>query len=140
MDTPWQNDDPAAILRSGGTIAMVGLSSDPSRPSYGVAEVLKKAGYTIVPVNPGETEVLGQRSYPDLRSLPMAIEVVDIFRNPRFVPAVVDDAIAIGARTVWMQPGAEEPEAAAKARAAGLKVVMHTCMASELRRLSQQPA
>ncbi|MDR7554746.1 MAG: CoA-binding protein [Armatimonadota bacterium] len=120
----------AAILRATRTIAVVGLSDRPERPSHAVARYLQEAGYRIVPVNPRLTEVLGERAYPSLRDVPEPVDVVLIFRRSAFVPPIVDDAIAIGARVVWMQPGVVHEEAAARARAAGLEVVMDTCMAT----------
>ncbi|MGH2398978.1 MAG: CoA-binding protein [bacterium] len=121
-------DDMRKILTSVKTIAVVGLSSKPDRPSYEVAGYLKDAGYRIIPVNPTIKEALGERAYPSLRDVPGKVDVVQIFRRPEEVPPVVDDAIAIGARVVWMQPGAENEQAAAKARAAGLVAVVGACM------------
>jgi len=91
---------------------------------------MQSQGYRIIPVNPMITEALGEKAYPGLRDLPEAVDIVQIFRRPEDVPAIVDDAIAIGAKVVWMQPGAEHDEAAAKAEAAGLKVVLGACMRS----------
>ena len=125
----------ADILRSSRTIAVVGLSSKRYRPSFGVAEYMKIAGFRIIPVNPFETEVLGQKSYADLDAVPERIDIVDIFRKPEFVPEIVEAAIRIGARAVWMQEGVVHEEAAAKARAAGLVVVMDRCILKEHRRL-----
>ncbi len=119
------------ILRESHTIAVVGLSAKPDRPSYGVAKYLQSHGYRIVPVNPALTEVLGERSYPDLASIPEPVDVVDIFRRSEDVPPVVDAAIAKGAKVVWMQEGIVNEEAAARARAAGLQVVMDHCMKKE---------
>jgi hypothetical protein len=126
------------ILSSTRTIAVVGLSEKPDRESHGVARYLQANGYRIIPVNPGVAEVLGERSYPDLASIPaeVAIDVVDIFRRPEFIPAVVDAAIARGARAVWMQLGLAHNAAAQKARAAGLEVVMDRCMKVEHARWS----
>ncbi len=121
----------AEILNNYRTVAVVGLSTDPSRPSYQVAQYLQNHGYRIIPVNPGCTEVLGERCYPGLKDIPFPVEVVDIFRKVDAIPAIVDDAIAVGAKAVWMQLGLEEPQAAAKARAAGLRVVMNLCMKIE---------
>lgn len=122
-----------AILATAHTIAVVGLSDKPDRESHLVAAYLQQHGYRIVPVNPAAREVLGERSYPDLAAIPpeVAIDVVDIFRKPEFIPAVVDDAIARGARTVWMQLGLAHNAAAEKARAAGLTVVMDRCIKVE---------
>lgn len=123
------------ILRSFRTIAVVGITSDEKRPSYSVARYLQEHGYRIIPVNPNESEVLGERCYPDLKSAPAPVEVVDIFRRSDQAPAIVDDAIAIGAKAVWMQEGIVNQEAAEKAEEAGLLVVMDRCMAKEHRRL-----
>ncbi len=116
------------ILEQTKTIAVVGLSSNPARPSYGVAEYLQRAGYKIIPVNPNEKEVLGEKAYPDLLSVPGPVDVVDIFRNPEAVPAIVQQAIQKKAKVVWMQPGAENYDAADAAEAAGLKTVVGMCM------------
>ncbi|MDR7487061.1 MAG: CoA-binding protein [Armatimonadota bacterium] len=120
----------AGILRAARTIAVVGLSDRPDRPSHEVARYLQEVGYRIIPVNPRLIEVLDERAYPSLRDVPDRVDVVLIFRRSEFVPSVVDDAIAIGARVVWMQLGVVHEEAAARARAAGLQVVMNTCMAA----------
>ncbi len=114
-----------ALTRS-RTIAVVGLSPRPDRPSHYVARYLKEQGYRIIPVNPTIEEVLGEKSYPDLKSVPVPIDMVDIFRRPDQVMPVVEDAIQVGARYIWMQDGVVNEEAAARARAAGLKVVMDT--------------
>jgi len=135
MALSWQDDDCALILRESRTIAVVGLSNDRFRPSWGVAHYLQQEGYRIIPVNPNEAEVLGEKSYPDLLSVPLPIDVVDVFRRPQFVPEVVAQAASIGAKAVWMQPGAGSAAAAEQARSAGLKVVVNRCMATELERL-----
>jgi predicted CoA-binding protein len=116
------------ILKNHKTIAVVGLSSNPTRPSYGVAEYIKSAGYRIIPVNPNEKEVLGEKSYARLEEVPEKIDVVDIFRRAEHVPPVVDGAIRAGAKVVWMQLGIENAAAAEKARAAGLIVVEDACI------------
>lgn len=128
------------ILKSCRTVAIVGLSTKEDRPSNRVAQYLQSKGYRIIPVNPGETEVLGEKSYPDLASIPEPVEVVDIFRKADDVPPVVDQAIKVGARAVWMQLGIVNEEAAEKARKAGLKVVMDRCMKIEHERLFRQEA
>ena len=115
-------------------VAVVGLSSSPWRPSNSVARYLQSRGYEITPVNPNETEVLGRRAYPSLLDLPEPPEVVDVFRRPEFVPGVVDDAIAVGAKAIWLQLGVIDYQAARRAREAGLVVVMDRCMAVELGR------
>jgi len=121
--------DPAdKILRSARTIAVVGLSTNPRRPSYGVARYLQRAGYRIIPVNPNVSEVLGERAYATLSELPGPVDVVEVFRRSEFAGAVVDEAIAIGAAAVWLQDGVIDVAAAERARAAGLDVVMDDCM------------
>ncbi len=118
-------------------IAVVGISDDPERPSYYVASFLEKHGYNIIPINPTLTEWKGKKSYPDLKSIPEKVDVVDIFRRSEAVPPIVDEAIAIKAKAVWMQLGIVNEEAAAKARAAGIEVVMDKCMKIEYNRLKR---
>jgi predicted CoA-binding protein len=125
------------ILRSARTIAVIGLSPDPRRPSHGVARYLQRAGYRIIPVNPNVEDVLGERSYPSLRDVPAAVDVVDVFRRSEFVGPIVEDAIAIKARAVWLQVGVIDETAARRARAAGLDVVMDDCI---MRRHAQRRA
>ena len=122
------------ILKTYKTIAVVGLSANPERPSYGVTEYMKRAGYRIIPVNPNEREVLGEKSYARLEDVPEKIEIVDIFRRPEDVPPVVESAIRTGAKVIWMQLGIENAEAAETARAAGLTVIEDACMFVEHRR------
>jgi predicted CoA-binding protein len=117
-----------AILKNYQVVAVVGLSPKPERPSFRVAQYLKEHGYRIVPVNPGQKEILGEKCYPRLSDIPFPIEVVDIFRNVEAIPAIVDEAISVGAKVVWMQQGLVEPASAHKAREAGLQVVMDRCM------------
>ena len=123
------------ILRSARTIAVVGLSNKRFRPSYGVTEYLQRAGYRIIPVNPQESTVLGEKSYPDLDSVPDPVDIVDIFRRSEFVPEIVEAAIRKGARAIWMQEGVVHEAAAQRARLAGLEVVMDRCILKEHRRL-----
>jgi predicted CoA-binding protein len=123
------------ILNSCRVIAIVGLSSNPDRPSYGVANYLKEQGYKIIPVNPRETEVLGEVCCPDLASISEPVDVVDIFRRPEDVPGIVEQAIKIGAKAVWMQEGVINETAACQARDAGLLVVMDRCMLKEHKKL-----
>ena len=123
------------LLRNAKTIAVVGLSSRRSRPSYGVSEYMQSKGYRIIPVNPNETEILGEKVWASLDEIPEPVDIVDIFRRPEFVPEIVDAAIRIGAKGVWMQEGVVEEEAAGKARAAGLEVVMDRCILKEHRKL-----
>jgi predicted CoA-binding protein len=115
------------VLQDSKTIAVVGLSPKPQRPSHQVARYLMEAGYTIIPVNPGQDTILGLPCYPDLRAIPTQVDMVDIFRRPEAVLPIVEDAIAIGARFIWMQEGIVNKEAAAKAEAAGLIVIMDRC-------------
>lgn len=123
------------ILLSTKTIASVGLSSNPAKESYGIVAYLKRQGYRIIPVNPTVDEIMGEKAYPDLSSLPEKVDVVLVFRKPEDVPPVVDEAIKIGAKVVWMQEGIVHEEAAQKARDAGLQVVMDACMRATHQRL-----
>jgi uncharacterized protein len=124
------------LILTAKTIAIVGLSNRRFRPSYGVAEYLKNSGgYKIIPVNPHERAVLGENCYPDLDSIPEPVDIVDIFRRSEYVPPIVDAAIRIGAKAVWMQETVVHEEAAAKAREAGLFVVMDRCILKDHRRL-----
>ena len=133
--SPRTADVIADILKNYKTIAVVGLSSRPMRPSFGVTQYMQSAGYRIIPVNPHETEVLGEKAYLRLEDIPSShhIEIVDIFRRSENVPPVVDSAIKIGAKVIWMQQGIANPAAAAKARAAGLFVVEDACILIEHR-------
>jgi uncharacterized protein len=124
-------DSISQILKNSRTIAVVGLSSRRHRPSFGVSEYMQSAGYRIIPVNPSETEVLGEKCYSRLEDVPEAVDIVNIFRRSEFVPEIVDSAIRIGARSVWMQEGVAHPEAAERARRAGLFVVMNCCILKE---------
>lgn len=127
--------DIAELLRTSKTIAVVGLSNNRFRPAYGVSEYMQDAGYRIIPVNPGEAEVLGEKCYSTLRDVPEKIDIVDVFRRSEFVPELVDEAIAIGAKAIWMQEGVVHEQAAAKAREAGLFVVMDRCILRDHSRL-----
>jgi predicted CoA-binding protein len=120
-----------AILEKYKTVAVVGLSPKPERDSHKVAKYLKENRYRIVPVNPGQKEILGEKCYPNLKAIPFPIDVVDIFRRPEAIPPVVDDALEIGAKVVWMQLGIAHNQAADKARNAGLQVVMSKCIKIE---------
>jgi len=122
------------LLKKYKSIAVVGLSSNPMRPSYDVTEYMQAAGYRIIPVNPNEREVLGEKSYARLEEVPEKIEIVNVFRRAEEVPAVVESAIRVGAKVVWMQQGIENEEAAQKARAAGLMVIEDACILVEHRR------
>jgi predicted CoA-binding protein len=123
------------ILQKYKTIAVVGLSPNRFRPSHGVSQYMKSQGYRIIPVNPGHSEILGETAYKRLEDIPEPVEIVNIFRRSDQVGPVVDSAIAIGARVVWMQEGIANEEAAEKARSAGLEVVMDRCILKEHRRL-----
>ena len=123
------------ILLSARTVASVGLSSNQEKESYWIVLYLKEQGYRIIPVNPTATEIFGEKVYPNLSSIPDKVDVVQVFRKPEDVPPVVDEAIKIGAKVVWMQEGIVNEEAAEKARAAGLQVVMNACMRATHRRL-----
>jgi predicted CoA-binding protein len=120
------------ILASAKTIAVVGLSAKPFRASFGVTETLQSSGYRVFPVNPNESEVLGEKCYARLEDIPEKIDIVDIFRRPEFVPEIVDAAIRIGARAIWMQEGVEDEQSAERARRAGLFVIMDNCIAKEI--------
>src|SRR5213596_539943 len=126
------------LLKKYKTIAVVGLSSNPMRPSHGVTEYMQGAGYRIIPVNPNETEVLGEKSYARLEDVPEDVDVVNVFRRAEEVPPVVESAIRVGAKVVWMQLGIENEEAAEKARAAGLVVIEDACILVEHRRRARE--
>ena len=115
------------VLRDSKTIAVVGLSPKPHRPSHQVASYLMEVGYTIIPVNPGQSNILGRTCYPNLRAIPTPVDMVDIFRRQEAVLPIVEDAISIGAQFIWMQEGIVNKEAAAKAESAGLTVIMNRC-------------
>jgi predicted CoA-binding protein len=123
------------ILEATKTIAVVGLSSRRFRPSYGVSEYLQSVGYRIIPVNPNETEILGEKAYPTLDDVPEPVDIVNIFRRPEFVPDIVKAAIRRKAKVIWMQEGIEHPEAEELARQAGLAVVSDRCILKEHRKL-----
>jgi predicted CoA-binding protein len=124
------------ILLTAHTIAVVGLSGKRFRPSYGVTEYMQRAGYRIIPVNPNETQILGERCYPDLDSVPDEIDIVDIFRRSEFVPDIVEAAIRKGAKAIWMQEGVAHEAAARRATEAGLVVLMDRCILKDHRRLA----
>ncbi len=132
-------DSIRSILEQYKTLAVVGLSSKPLRPSHGVASYMKARGYRIIPVNPNEREVLGEKAYARLDDVPGTLDVVVIFRRPEYVPEIVESAIRKGARVVWMQEGIVNEQAAKKAEAAGLQVVMDRCMRVEHIRLFGEP-
>ncbi len=127
------NDPIAQLLQNSKTIAVVGLSDNPMRPSYGVSEYMQQHGYRIIPVNPQLSEALGEKSYATLSEIPGKIDIVNIFRKPEFVPEIVDEAIRLKIPAIWMQEDVVHEEAAAKARAAGIFVVMDKCILKEHR-------
>lgn len=130
-----EDDRMRRALEQARVIAVVGLSTDQFRPSYGVARYLQQSGYRIIPVNPNITEVLGERAYPDLRSVPFPVDLIDLFRRSSEVGPHVDEAITKGVQTIWMQLGVRDNAAAERARAAGIAVVMSRCIAVEHGRL-----
>jgi len=125
------------LLRNSHVIAVVGLSSDETRPSHGVAAYMQRAGYRIIPVNPNETEVLGEKAYARLEDVPEKVDIVDVFRRSVYVKGVVESALRIGARAVWMQEGVVDEEAARIGRDAGLEVVMDRCILKDHRSLTR---
>lgn len=133
-NSPSTPDPIRDLVRTCKTIAVVGLSSNPARPSHEVASYLQSAGYKIIPINPNESEVLGEKSYPRLEDAPGSIDIVDVFRRPEDVPPVADSAIAIHAKSLWLQQGITNSTAAEKARAAGLLVVEDACLFVEHKR------
>ena len=129
------NTDLRSILEANRTIAMVGASSNPSKPSYEIMKGLLAAGFTVIPVNPTETEVLGQRAYASLEEIPEPVDIVNVFRRPEQTPEIADEAVKIGARVLWLQTGIISEEAARRARAGGLEVVMDECIGGTTARL-----
>jgi len=123
------------ILGQTRRIAVIGLSSNPSRPSHGVAAALQKEGYGIVPINPNEREVLGENAFTDIAQVPGLVDVVDVFRSPGHVPQIVEACIGCGVRTLWLQEGVVHEQAAQKASDAGIDVIMDRCMLKEYQRL-----
>jgi len=128
------SDDIGRLLSAIRTIAVVGLSNDPMRPSYGVSSYMQQQGYRIIPVNPTISEALGERSYPNLSSVDEKIDLVNVFRRPEFVPDIVYEAIRLKLPAIWLQEGVIHAEAAQKAREAGMSVVMDRCILKEHRR------
>ena len=116
------------LLTNATTIAIVGASSNPDSASFGIMQKLQKAGYKVIPVNPRETDILGERSYPSLIDVPERIDIVDVFRRAEDTPAIADDAVTIGAKALWLQTGIVSEDAAARAKAGGLSVVMDLCI------------
>jgi predicted CoA-binding protein len=122
-----------ALLGTVKTIAVLGLSANSARPSYRVAQAMRSLGYRVIPVRPGQTEVLGEKAYARLADLPEKPDMVDVFRAPEHVPGIVDECIALGVRNLWLQEGVVDEEAAEKARAAGIVIVMDRCVWKEHR-------
>jgi uncharacterized protein len=131
---PHQNPSPDVLrklLTEARTIAMVGASSSPDKPSHGIMQKLLTAGYRVIPVNPREAEVLGQKAYPSLREVPEKVDIVDVFRRAEDTPPIADDAVAIGAKAIWLQSGIASEETARRAEAGGLLAVMDACIGVE---------
>jgi uncharacterized protein len=129
------DQDLKQLLTSAQTIAMVGASSKPDRSSHGIMRKLQQVGYRVIPVNPNETEVLGERAYPSLTEVPDRIDIVDVFRRAEDTPGIADEAVTIGAKALWLQTGIASEDAAARARAGGLIVVMDSCIGATHSRL-----
>jgi predicted CoA-binding protein len=123
------------ILRNARTIAMVGASSREDKPSNRIMKQLQRAGYKVIPVNPKEAEILGERAYSSLIDIPEPVDIVDVFRRAEDAPPIADDAVKMGAKTLWLQEGIASEDAAARAGAAGLNVVMNACIGATIRRL-----
>lgn len=128
MDISARDDAIRALLTTAKRIAVVGASPKPERDSFRIARYLLDAGYEVIPVNPGQKEILGLTCYPDVASIPGTVDIVDVFRSPEHVPDVVDDALRAGARALWLQLGTDHPEAAQRAAAGGLEVVREQCI------------
>ena len=146
---PYSHTNPSddairELLKTARTIAVVGASSKPHRPSYGIMQILIRAGFHIVPVNPRESEVLGQRAYPSLGDIPEPIDIVDVFRRAEETPPIADEAVRIGAKALWLQLGITNEEAAARAAGGGLTVIMDRCIGQTVQQMgithSAQPA
>jgi predicted CoA-binding protein len=129
------NEALRVLLSSARTIALVGASSDPGRPSYGVMRFLLQRGFHVIPVSPFETAVHGQHAYASLGEISEPVDIVDVFRRPEATPPIADEAVAIGAKALWLQLGIASEEAARRARAGGLTVIMDRCIAETVREL-----
>lgn len=139
---PHQNpsdDDLRALLAGAGTIAMVGASSNPEKPSHGIMQKLQRAGYRVLPVNPRESQILGERSYLSLSDIRERVDIVDVFRRSEDTPPIADEAVRIGAKALWLQTGISSEEAARRARLGGLIVVMDACIGAGHARLQVPP-
>jgi predicted CoA-binding protein len=132
MHTNPSDDELRRLLAETQTIAVVGASSNPEKASHGIMKRLQKAGYKVIPINPRETEVLGERAYASLADLETPIDIVNVFRRSEDTPPIADEAVAIRARALWLQSGIASEEAASRARAGGLTVVMNACIATEV--------
>ena len=124
------DSDLKQLLSSASTIAVVGASSNPDRSSHGIMGRLLQLGYRVIPVNPNETDILGQPAYPTLASIPVPIDIVDVFRRAEYTPAIADEAVQVHAKALWLQQGVRNEDAAARAEAGGLTVVMDACIAT----------
>ena len=122
------DDDLRQLLTEAKTVAVVGASSNPERSSHGIMRKLQSAGYRVIPVNPNETELLGEKAYARLEDIPAPVDIVNVFRRPEHTPPIADSAVAIGARALWLQSGITHEDAAARATAGGLVVVMNACI------------
>jgi len=129
-DSNPTNAELYALLSSARTLAIVGASSNPDRPSNGIMRKLQREGYRAIPVNPRESQVLGETAYPSLADIPVPVDIVVVFRRPEYTPAIADEAVAIKAKALWLQSGIVNAEAAARARVGGLTVVMDACIAT----------
>ncbi len=135
---PFTNPDPGqikALLKSVKTIAVVGFSPKPNRPSHTIARQMQQFGFRIIPVRPGISEGLGEKAYPNLASVPGTIDLADVFRSGKYIPEIVDQCLRLGIKNVWLQEGAEHEESALRARAAGMTVVMGRCIMRDYARL-----
>jgi predicted CoA-binding protein len=124
------DEDLKKLLTGATTIAMVGASGDPEKTSHGIMERLQRVGFRVIPVNPRETEILGERAYPSLSDVPIPIDIVDVFRRSEDTPSIADEAVKVGAKALWLQSGISNEDAAARARSGGLTVVMNACIAA----------
>ena len=129
MHTNPSDDEMRQLLIGAGTIAMVGASSDPEKSSHAIMRKLQQVGYRVIPVNPRETEVLGEKAYGSLEEIPEPVDIVDVFRRPEDTPPIADQAVRIGAKALWLQDGISNEDAASRAEAGGLLVVMDACIA-----------
>ena len=127
------------LLTDATTIAVVGASANPDKASYGIMQKLQQSGYRVIPVNPRETEILGERSYPSLVDVPERIDIVDVFRRAEDTPGIADEAVTIGAKALWLQTGIVSEDAATRANAGGLTVVMDTCIGATVSLLKVIP-